>query len=889
MTQVYAGPMVLYAPDGYAPAHLAMARKLLGQMMESGQRWQLPNQQRVVTLPDGAVVRVRLGGGLPQVQIAPATPVVPPEETVIATQWVPRGFVVYPAWHSAAFGVGLPVVPQGGAPAPYARVNLSPGLDPSRWTPGGPCGEVLVSPDVDAGYPPEPLIPAPLLADAAAGPQLVTSQPTNLDSVAPNGAWQGYRWEMAPFVAHYADENTAVQQATFEAVNAARVAAGQTPATMRLRGFARTAEIAASIFVTAGTEAESSTAYPTAYQTSAARVTKEGYPCDWAQTTQASFTRADVWSVQEYRAMGPSPVPTWQAEGGLLLGNLGPAAPADVGYRGGCNVLHLASRDRWLQAGNASWQSADTTLPPISWHSFASMNLAWETYPAIYDVVNRATAPLVPLGGFTTATGDCWLNYPRSTSPTVATSEPALGRHIYSRGRAIALAPNGGLVWAAGVIANGASDRLVALIHHPADQPSDATHNGYTRYLRVWWADIPRRDSGQRLAPPLTVCGTDANDPLAWRGGTLVDVGHMPAPSTGGSVADGVCSSLKYASCWRFSPDGLKAACLRDYGLYTDYSDLFAVMGVQTSYGKFPRAVELTFSTGTVSLSVSTIFHDYTPGALAAPKPRTGLLDTGAMGAFQHNEQPAVPLAVDYDGAGALVYAYQAQITGASANYTVTYLGLGGAMAAYASDLTHRVLTGADHQLGQGGVVNFYPSGWNVVDVSTASFIVDGVLPNIAVTINPDGSFTTSAVVAPCFPFTNTLVHGVTLYEGGSALRTDWYPAPDGAVFTLATACDSGAALMVELPLAISRCVQGYRAARFGERVLCYQVAPMPQAVVVLNSSPSGACGCREDLQKIAGTDVHLMAFNEINPRGGASVSSVALPSNDWLIYAKVA
>lgn len=873
-----------------AAALIPQARLLLGQMMDGlqlvGQRTGVLRRE----LPDGSTITVSFDGTTPTVEID--TPAGETQEVTgeLYNMWVPRGFVVYPAWSDMPYGVGLPIVQDTTAGSQDAT-NLAPGLDRARWTPGGPCGEVLVSADESAGYPRAVDTPVPLLYHPTKGPVFRYTGRTVLDARVLAGPWQPYRLELAPFGSVEQGANPGEQRTLLELANAARVAAGQPAATQRLRGFGRPAEIMASIMDAAGSAAETAEAYPPTYKTPADRLTKDGYPADWTLAALTSFTRADIYGAHELRATNGSAgaVAGWQADptaNALLIGDYGAGLVADTGAVNGYRALALMSRDRWIAAGNMSWQSADVRLPPLSWHGFASLNLAWETYPATYDRTNRATAPLVPLYAFTSAQGDPWLNYPRNPAPHSYDLEPALGRHVYSRGRAIALAPDGALVWGActqRVVRADASivDRLILLAHHPADQASDYTHQGWTRYLRVWWADVPPRTLD--LDPQQVICGTDATDPLSWRGGEMIDVGHMPAPSTGGNVGPGVVSSLKLASQWRFSPDGSKAVCLRDFGLYTDYSSLTTVDGLESHNGMQPRAVELTFTAGIDSLTTTVVFHDFTAGVTTPPR-------YAVYGDHGETEYPVTPIAVDYDRDGGLLYAFIAsrQWGSLSNSWVTTYAGVGRASAQWVADLANVVTVGSDRA---SDGVNFAPVsvGTLVADVRRGAFVVDGMRPRVLYA-DAGGGGTANPDYASCWPFTTALVHGMRMFLDGALVDEHWYPVPDGAVIAPEMACNvheaGSSAAQVYLPLAAP--TQVHWAERFGQYVFTAQCSPVPLTVRVRdNAIPDGLCDCTVSAWDIADRS-HWMTFADLNPRGGHAVASVPLPANDWLIYAKV-
>lgn len=856
---------------------LALSRKLVGGMIERN------IESQHLRLADGTLIKAQIVDSIPKVTIVQAADA--QEQQAEATDlWVPRGFLVYPAWSDAPGGVGLPIIPAAGKGA-YDPANLAPGIDRYRWTAGGPCGEVLLSPDLDAGYPTnDQAIVVPLLYDPIKGPVFQWNGDGFYDNRDQTGTWSAYRMELSAPVTHYPDEDLGAITALYEGVNAYRVANSLPALTLQPRGYYHPAQVMVSIMQAAGSIDAYNAGYPQGYLTTADRLTKDGYSATLMGGSFASFNRGDNPTSIEMRALGGSAsslITTWQGipeRDAELLKDVGRGAFSDVGNRAGFWAMDVISRTSWIGAGNCSWQSADYSLPTLSWHGFASMNLAWETYPATYDIPNYATAPLIPYIAFTDANGDCWLNYPRTAAPTAADIEPGMSRQIYLRGRSIALAPRGGLVWGACIQANGATDRLIALVHHPEDQPSDYTTNGWTRYLRVWWCDIPLR-SHLRADPEQTICGEDLSDPLSWRGGVTVDVGHMPPPTTGGTVAPGVTSSLKYASQWRFNGDGTRAVCLRDYGLYAEYSSLWSA-GLSPASGMEGRAVELVFSSSGADLNISTVWHDYT-GNPAVNSAYAGVI----------MQWRAVAQAVDYDSNGSLVFAFSAGTdeSGSGPSLADTfYLGTGSASTQWYTDMKDRAQYGA---LSRTDVENFRPSDIAVADVLSNSWVVGGMRPRSvkdSIQPNPDWIM--------CWPFTDVLAYGVRMYVSGNMLDERWFPIPDGVVVAPSLSCNSPqfnvASSLLWLPLAASVNLQAFHAKRFGETVFSYQHSPVPQASRVLDSnlpaaSPYNNCGCEVSYYDI-GNRAHWMTYGEFNPRGGHTISSVPLPNNDWLIYAKV-
>ncbi|HUB92164.1 MAG TPA: hypothetical protein VMA74_20740, partial [Dyella sp.] len=789
MTAPYFGTWWLIAPPNVDPSVVARARKVVGELKEREALTGAHVLKRAVSLNDGTVITASTNHGNVVVTIQSPTQTAEVPDN-IANMWVPRGFVLYPAWQANPLGVGLPIILDSSV-GPYDPANMAPGLDTSRWTPGGTLGEVLLSPDEDAGYQPATVVPTPLLYDVTAAPQFQWSlQGENYyDGQQPDSNWAPYRLELSPFSNVGNGANPGEQQAVFEGINVLRANAGVDAAIVRLRGFARGAEITSTLLLKNGSASPTGAGFPTSYATPAERLTMEGYAADWTQENFPSFDRQDIAVGVEFLAAGSSStaLARWKADP-----TLGPAMVlasnamfVDVGSAGAFTTAQMFSRDRWIAAGNMSWQSSDTSLPPLSWHGFASLNLAWETFPCLY-ATGMPSAPLTIAVNFTDADGDCWLAYPRSKTPTAQTAEIAMGRHIYCRGRAIAMAPEGALVWGACVLPNAVAnkDRLILLAHHPIDQPSDTQHQGFTRYLRVWWCDIPQRSL--RLDPPMVIVGTDSTDPYAWSGGTLIDLGIMPASATGKFTASGTPNSLKYASQWRFSQDGTRAVCLRDYAGYADYAYL-------TSYGSAngmgPRAVELVFSADGQGTGVQTVFHDFVAGMA------NYLPSEGAEG----SPITVAPAAVDYQtGTLNLIYLY----TGHKVEDSVstTYVGSGNASVPDVEGLSYGIAIGTDDFR----VDDFSVFVVGCADVNNAAFVASGV--HVYSVFDPG---TEQVIVNPnyvCWPFTESAAFGVRQFMQGKKVSETWYAVPNGALVTGSPPC----ALLngpITLSLANSFCV----------------------------------------------------------------------------------
>lgn len=530
----YFGPWRVISTQSVSPQQLALARKLVGSMLEVGgvpsRRWDLP---------DGSVISALIVNGMPKVTITPAGVAVSPEATR-ADLWAPRGFLVVPAGASTLRGAGLPVVQQGSDP--YAAENLDPGLDITRWTPGGPHGQVLLTLDDDAGYPDPSAIAAPMhYSPLGPNPYLAAT----FDQRKTGSTWLAFRPSYMDFLPHDASDNIGARRAVFDAVNGFRSGHGIDVAYLMPRGFYRPAEVLSTL-VTADGIAQ--LAYPSGYQSTDERLLKDG---PWSQATSPPTP-----SYQELVATGMSTaggVDGWESnQATALLLDPTSKAPvfADVGCNAGNLALTLQVREHWIMAGRRVFQSADAALPPISWDGPPSLNLGWMTLPIAYanESILIPTAPLV-------SNGQWWCSYYTSTHE----SRPAIGPNIYCRGRVLGVLPNVGQVLGAGIVViNNADptknvDRLMVIGYHPSENTAlDVNTQGLMAVAHVWYADFPHGDAlrlhTEHVVADVQVPQGSANPPpMPW-----IDGGTQLLPG------------IKYESFWEFAPDGLHALCLRD-------------------------------------------------------------------------------------------------------------------------------------------------------------------------------------------------------------------------------------------------------------------------------------------------------------------------------------
>ena len=526
----YFGPWRVISDQPVSPQQLALARKLVGGMLETGgipsRRWDLP---------DGSTIRALIVNGQPKVTITSPGGAVNPE-AVRADLWAPRGFLVVPAASFAPRGAGLPVVQQGSDP--YASTNLDPGLDMARWTPGGPHGQVLLTLDADAGYPDPSAIAAPVHYSVL-GPNPYLAE--TFDQRAMGTTWTAFRPSYVDFTPHETTDNIGARRAVFAEVNAFRSSHSIDAAYLMPRGFYRPAEVL-SAFITANGIAQQS--YPSGYQTTDERLLKDG---QWSEVSPA---------YQELVATGMTMaggVTGWESnQSAALLLDPADKAPvfADVGCNAGNLALTLQVREHWIRAGRRVFQSSDAALPPISWDGPPSLNLGWMTLPIVYanESIAVPTAPLV-------TNGKWWCSYYTATNE----SRPAIGPNIYCRGRVLGVLPNVGQVLGAGIVVNNdpdptkSVDRLLVIGYHPSENTAlDVTTQGLMAVAHVWYADFPHSASlrlhADHVVSDVQVAPGTANPPpMPWMdGGTVV----LPG--------------IKYESFWEFAPDGLHALCLRD-------------------------------------------------------------------------------------------------------------------------------------------------------------------------------------------------------------------------------------------------------------------------------------------------------------------------------------
>jgi hypothetical protein len=926
---------------GSAASLAGTARKILGQVMEQRRLGGVGVAARTVVLADGTRVRAAFDGVTPIVDVQqPGQQEEQQQGVVEKALWIPDGFVLYPATATAAAGWGVPVQQIGGDP--YAAANLAPGLEITRWTPGGPFGQVLLTRRVGAGFPrrAKALVP-PLTYHAQAGLQLdKTFRP------AAEGAWAAYRVEFAMFSAQSpgAGDGERVGQVlfkrgVFEMVNAHR--AGMTdrdPLLLPFRGTYDPAQASAECAMSASVLGHMHAGFPLTYRTTEDRVTHDGLrrfdlayndlqgynsrSYNFSENLLASFLgpvevigtdpngvdilsglmrRSPMFTSAEAVALWLDS-PTHRAmiereEHNVVPGTHGRAAVTNVGVRGSACAQHFLPTQHWIAAGNRQFISMHADVPIVSWVGPSTLNLCWETWPCRFRQAELNAAvgspeagltPLAELARIVDSDGQCVLfrYYEMAAAENTRISqEPMWGPYIFCRGRCIAIAPRGGLVWACGVIrireasaGQAAVDRLVALVHHDDEQPSGIA-NGMTSYIRIWYCDMPARD-GLALNPQSFIRGvagdestddpwpwTVENNPWSWRGGQMLDVG-----SSNGSDRD----CLKYASQWVFRADGLEAVCLRDNSTLHGYlNDIWPVapgaslpdyggppLFVVT--GLWPSLWSMTFSAGEAPLAAGVTFHGRCPTMLT---PQV-LLDCWNQ---IYPDQPAVdmtfdasvygfPVAAGYDAAGNISVAKLCTLDAVSL-FNAGVQARGVSFGAYDAGIADSQFDGwtSTFKYSTGTIDRPYWSRPMMVDIEARAYVTAGVpqkfrvaAQNVAGEMQPR-SFVDTAREALDWSSTTDPYATVSMWRGGEEIGRKQFPNPDGAAiapdvqfcYLLDNPIGGGGSFVtygVYLPLVDAHCGVPCYARSGDDWVMSFNFQPQPFLAMAALSASCGEC-----------------------------------------------
>lgn len=807
-------------------------------------------------------------------------PVANMSQAVLLSQlWMPRGFLLYPATSIAPRGYGLPVVPLDSDS--YAPINLAPGLDTNRWTSGGPCGQVLLTRDVDAGY-----VANPLLLDAPAlfstDEVQIRNTTTDLSDARPfKDPWTAYRMEFVDFTAHFANEDQVLRRAMFSAFNAQR----SVPAYLWPRGYYRPAEFASYWMTTS--------VVPKSYMTPGDRLTKDGYWTDVASTDEPP-TASGYGTPQrafELQASGGDVDRTlakWAANDAASVNYVSPdSLPLflDVGWCKGNWCMSLEERDQWIEAGHASWQSPDAELPPISWNAPSSRSLSFLTLPAVMDgSAAELLWGLVDAGRF----------YAVQYQSTYVFRE-YLGRVVYARGRAIARLPNEGYVLGAGIMTSATNDRLVVIAYHAADQTGNWETVGVTNHVRVWYIDYPRKQ-GLRLLSESVVCVAGTSG-AAWQGGDLYTV-----------------PGLKYESLWEFSHDGSRAVCLRDTFTIADYQTVIngaGTGGVVLMLNQSGKAavVEMTF----IELpewTVDVVTTPLLPQGSSVGRPISELPHHPSQLAgvtIDATEFEVTPLAAGYDADDNIVLAFRSAVS-LTANGTVAigtasvsttyakyeYVGTGNVDCLWTADLLHLQLMSCSVRVPEMDF-SVTPESAQVVDIVNAIFVVGGYSApmrlDYALLAAGKAPYTANPNWPTCMVGTTDAIFRVSMYKEGALVYASAYVPPPGVwnQFDLTWRQQLAGSTVNNLITSIINpmfYVQPFYVERFGEWIMGYQVGPTAP------DDYSDVPVCAPDIDQYVNAQSSIVQTPEQRtPTGGFYTSSFTLPpgvSADWLSEALV-
>ncbi len=574
---------------------LGAARLLVGRLLEAAHFAKLKVLSMQSTAPDGSKIVASLSDGItPQVIITPsARAVVKAPSVVTSMLWVPRGFLVYPVSMLYPGGVGLPIKQLGDDP--YAPDNLAPGLDTSRWTAGGPWGQVLLTKDANAGYPAPDVIAAPI-SYTNLGATFHWGKDVAFDVRPDSGSWSAFRAEFTDFVSHYEDDDSALRRAAFKVIADYIPASDHcgSPGILVPRGYYKSAESTSYFMTENSVSVPVSVSYSPHYGTPEVRLTKDGYLDGSALSTASWYvwqpweTALDMYEMLSTGGDVSSTTRDWYNLGYLDQGNPSVPLVVDVGCRAGNWAATIQGRTQWIGAGRRAWQSADADLPPISWETPSALNTSFFTLPLSSGVASPGGAASFDLlAGGMFSDGHFYARHPQS----LKINRPLLGRAIYARGRAIAEVPSGGFVLGAGIVSTPGNDRLIVVSLVTTEQAGTWEDAGVTNKAHVWYADYPYASKQLRLHSQV-----------------------IPNATTTGWVDGGAVSlpGMKYESLWEFSATGERAVCLRDVGTLADYYSManaaladYHYVYIFTGSGK-GAIVELTFDGVIMTVSATT-------------------------------------------------------------------------------------------------------------------------------------------------------------------------------------------------------------------------------------------------------------------------------------------
>lgn len=499
-------------PDSYQQA---LGRKMLGELMEGIKRGGLFQNKIRREFADGTVVIAQFDGTTPMVQVIAPTSGGEVVNPALISLWIPRGFVFVPGKADAPQGWGLPVRQQPGDTAwPFGAQNLAPGLDVTRWTAGGPAAQVLLTRDDTTHYPDERRQRLPIGYDVKEWRADMTWQPTAAAWHVVRPTFEGFDW--TPDV-------RGARMALWKAVT---TRLSRDLMALPFAGYYDDAQKVASLTATRGMDESQ---WPTSYQTTAQRATKDGARGAYYEARYANGTPQQLAD-----ALNP-PAGKFQIDVGVVAG-----------------IMTATARDAsdWIRCGNVFWHPDDPALPTLTWDGYPAQNLPdWLVQGGWTGTVG---SPIFPLEG--------WHYEWRGQTRYV------YSKNLYAMGRCIGVLPD--TVIAAAIrketvpIAGQPGktqpvNRVVVITWRASDQFGNAGGIAYLWKFRVWCVDFDVTTDVPLHVTDVPVGAYDvSSNPTGWRAcGTF---NAFPASGSSAGVPAGL-PDVTVWQMWRFNGAATRA------------------------------------------------------------------------------------------------------------------------------------------------------------------------------------------------------------------------------------------------------------------------------------------------------------------------------------------
>lgn len=550
----YADWMRRIGAENATPMQIDEAKRLLGFVMLRARSLGLHQYRLHRFLEDGTRIIASYIGGQPQIEIQPVVlPVIEAVQEAVQL-WTPRGFVVYPSTKANFGGWGQPAVYEDSV-TPWSTAWLAPGLISTNWTPDGPLGEVLISKDLNAGYPSQTKPVGPLFFEKSEVRSVLSAGRW----IAPRvGAWKGYRSEYVDYT-----QAPASGHEFFSYVNSQR----DDPFTPWFRGYFEEAvylsEKVPPLSYDGANPTIPSTVILAGYGTASKRLAKDGF----LATGSADAITSDQTTVENIASAFDGSI-------SLFGTDFDQSCQLGFGLQGNVSAVEAAKRNQWIAYGNMTWVGTDPGLPILSWDSNGEFQLPYYmiTLPFFFDPIS---GHMQPYGGTTVSP------YPDYTiladlsdlkANIRGKDKPFFTKNLYARGRVIGRFSHyvfGASVQVITQPPQNAHDRLLVLMWDASDQdvymPTGGGDEGnppeahIMRKLRLYFCDIPSRN-GLRLDPDHALTDDD-----------MTFAGYIPTTDYSEEHA---YPTLFPRQMPRFSPDGTKL--IHVVGEYVTEEGVFA-------------------------------------------------------------------------------------------------------------------------------------------------------------------------------------------------------------------------------------------------------------------------------------------------------------------------